>query len=55
MARPTKPDSEKAIKQSVSFTPDQFARILKYCQREERTISWCVRKAMEQWLEDKGV
>ena len=55
MARRSKPDSEKVIKQSVSFTPEQFARILKYCQRKERTISWCVRKAMEQWLEDKGV
>ena len=55
MARPRKPDSERAIRQSVSFTPEQLDRVIKYCQREERSISWCVRKALDQWLEDKGV
>lgn len=55
MARPTKPDGQKAVKQSVSFDPELLARVMKYCQREERTISWCVRKALEQWLQDKGV
>ena len=55
MARPKKPDNQKAIKQSVSFDPEQMERIKKYCLREERSVSWCVRKAMDQWLEDKGV
>ena len=55
MARPKKPDGQKAIKQSVSFDPEQMERIKKYCLREERSVSWCVRKAMDQWLEDKGV
>lgn len=55
MTRPKKPDGQKAIKQSVSFDPEQMERIKKYCSREERSVSWCVRKAMDQWLEDKGV
>ena len=55
MARPKKPDGQKAIKQSVSFDPDQMERLQEYCTREERSVSWCVRKAMEQWLKDKGV
>lgn len=55
MTRPKKPDGQKAIKQSVSFDPEQMERIKKYCLREERSVSWCVRKAMDQWLEDKGV
>lgn len=55
MARPKKLNSEKAVKQSVSFAPEQLDRVLKYCQREERSISWCVRKALDMWLEDKGV
>lgn len=55
MTRPKKPDNQKAIKQSVSFDPEQMERIKKYCYREERSVSWCVRKAMDQWLEDKGV
>lgn len=55
MTSPKKPDGQKAIKQSVSFDPEQMERIKKYCSREERSVSWCVRKAMDQWLEDKGV
>lgn len=55
MPRPLKPKNQKAIKKSVSFSPDQWERIDKYCKLEDRTLSWCVRKAMEQWLEDKGV
>lgn len=55
MARPRKEESQKAVRQSLSFDPEQFQRLQEYCTREERNVSWCVRKAMEQWLKDKGV
>lgn len=55
MARPRKEESQKAVRQSVSFDPEQFQRLQEYCTRKERSVSWCVRKAMEQWLKDKGV
>lgn len=55
MTRPKKEESQKFFKRSVSFSPEQFERLMKFCQREERNISWCVRKALDQWLEDKGV
>ena len=35
-----KPDGQKAVKQSVSFDLELLARVMKYCQREERTINW---------------
>lgn len=55
MARPRKEESQKAVRQSVSFDPEQFQHLQEYCTREERSVGWCVRKAMEQWLKDKGV
>nr|DAH69132.1 MAG TPA: Transcriptional regulator, RHH-like, CopG [Caudoviricetes sp.] len=30
--------------------PDQFRRLMAYCQREERSISWVIRKALEMFL-----
>lgn len=53
MGRPKK--TERNVRQSVSFEAEQLKRLMRYCQREERTISWCVRKAMNEWLKDKGV
>lgn len=55
MARPKKSDSEKAVRKSVSFDPEQLDRVSKYCELEERSLSWCIRKALDQWLQDKGV
>lgn len=55
MARPKKDKNELSVKRSVSFTAEQFERLEKYAKREERQISWCIRKALDEWLEDKGV
>ena len=37
---------------SVSFTPEQLEQVIDYCQRNERSISWVIRKALEQWLKE---
>ncbi len=50
MARPKKADSEKYIRQDISMEPDQFKRLMAYCQREDRSISWVIRKALEMFL-----
>lgn len=52
MARPKKPESEKYIRQDISMEPEQFRRLLEVCQREERSISWIIRKALEQYLDN---
>lgn len=54
MPFPKKKDSEKCIKQSLSFEPKDMERLIKYCQKEERTMSWVVRKALDQWLKERG-
>ena len=51
MARPKRPEEEHCQKMSISFTPEQMKELLEYCQRNERAISWVIRKALEDWLE----
>lgn len=50
MARGKLPEEEKCIKVSISFTPQQHEELLKYCQKEERSMSWVIRKALAEWL-----
>jgi hypothetical protein len=50
MARPKKAEGEKYIRQDISMDPEQFKKLIAYCQKEERSISWVVRKALEGYL-----
>lgn len=50
MARPRKAEGEKYIRQDISIEPGQFRRLMAYCQREDRSISWVIRKALEMSL-----
>ena len=52
MARQKKQESEKCIKMSISFEPDQYKRLMEYCEQEERAVSWVVRKALDKWLKE---
>ena len=51
MPRAKRPEEEHCQAMSISFTPEQLDAVVKYCQKNERSISWVVRKALEQWLE----
>ena len=50
MPRSPIPEEQKAQKVSVSFDPQQLKEVLAYCQRNERSIAWVVRKALADWL-----
>jgi Arc/MetJ-type ribon-helix-helix transcriptional regulator len=52
MPRPKTPEETHCQKMSVSFTPEQLEQVIDYCQRNERSISWVIRKALEKWLEE---
>lgn len=54
MAMPRKADKDKAIKQTISVYPEQMERLLKFCQKEERELSWVYRKALEEFLTKHG-
>ena len=50
MARPKRDNERKCVRQNVSMEPDQLERLLKYCQKEERPISWVIRQALDDYL-----
>jgi hypothetical protein len=50
MPRSPIPDEQKAQKVSVSFDPQQLKEVMEYCQKNERSIAWVIRKALADWL-----
>ena len=52
MARPKKKAEDKAVRQSVSMDPVQLRQVVAYCQKEDRPMSWVIRKALEMYLEN---
>lgn len=50
MARPKKAIEDKYKKMTISFEPEQMEQLVSYCEREERTASWVIRKALAEWL-----
>ena len=50
MPRNPIPDEQKAQRVSISFDPDQLKEILEYCQKNERSMAWVIRKALAEWL-----
>lgn len=54
MANIKKSEEEKYIKQALSFPPQLHKRLLKYCQSDQRSMSWVVQQALSKWLEDRG-
>lgn len=52
MARPKKDPNRKYVRKDVSMDPEQLNRIMDYCERTERPLSWVIRQALERYLED---
>lgn len=50
MARPKIDPNDKMIKQSYSIKPYLLDELIKYCQEEERSMSWVIEKALIQFL-----
>lgn len=48
--RPKKEPAQKYIKQNISMEPEQMERLIAYCQREDRAMSWVIRKALDKYL-----
>ena len=51
MANQKKDDKGKYIKTTISFEPEQYRQMISYCEREERSASWVIRKALAEWFE----
>ena len=52
--RQPKPKEEKSVRLNFTITPELNERMEKYRKEEERTISYCVQKALDLWLKGKG-
>lgn len=48
------PKKTPFVKFGVSLPPEVHERLAKYCEDEEREKSWCIKKALEAWLTEKG-
>ena len=55
MARPKKAEKDKYKKMSISFEPEQLNKLISYCEKEERTASWVIRKALAEWFENHDI
>lgn len=49
--RPKKEAAEKYVKQNITMEPEQLKRLMLYCQKEDRSMSWVIRQALEMYLE----
>lgn len=52
MPRAKRPESEHNQGVSISFEPEQLQKLIDYCQRNERSMAWVIRKALEKWLKE---
>jgi len=55
LARQKKEDGEKAVTKNVSFYPEQYDRLLRYCQMHpyQPSISMVIRRALEMFLDQE--
>ena len=51
MANQKKDDKDTYVKTTISFEPEQYRQMISYCEREERSASWVIRKALAEWFE----
>ena len=52
MARKKKEVTEKYVRQNISMEPKQLKKVTAFCQREDRTISWVIRQALDDYLDN---
>lgn len=50
MARPKVEESKKCVRQNISIDPELLKKLEDHCQKEERAMSWVIKKALESYL-----
>lgn len=45
---------QKFVNERYTCPPDLHARLVKFCEDEERAKSWVIQKALDAWLTNKG-
>lgn len=42
------------LRVNISMPPSLMKRLDKYMKKEDRNRSWCIQKAVDEWLQDRG-
>ncbi|MEY8324511.1 ribbon-helix-helix protein, CopG family [Lachnospiraceae bacterium 54-11] len=50
MARPK--SENKFIRKDITMEPEQYRKLTEYCESIERPLSWVIRKAVREYLEN---
>ena len=50
MARPK--SENKFIRKDITMEPEQYRKLTEYCESIERPLSWVIRKAVKEYLEN---
>jgi len=50
MSRPTVAEDSRCKQQNISMRPEQLKRVSAYCQKHDRSISWVIRNALDEYL-----
>ena len=45
---------QKFVNDRYTCPPELHARLVKFCEDEERAKSWVIQKALDAWLTNKG-
>ena len=49
------PDEEGLyLRVNITLPPSIMQRLDKYMKKEDRPRSWCIQKALDEWLKEKG-
>lgn len=51
MERPKVSDNEKCIRKDISIKQEQYDRLVLFCDKTERPVSWVIRKALDEYLQ----
>lgn len=50
MPRKAKSEDKLYVRQDISMEPAQREQLIEYCQKHERSMSWVIRRALEQYF-----
>lgn len=50
MPRKAKSEDQLCVRQDISMEPEQRERLIEYCQKMKKSMSWVIRQALDQYL-----
>ena len=48
------PPRDKSVQFNLTIPSELRKRLEKYCEEDERSLSWATQKALDKWLTERG-